>query len=166
MNIDYLIAEKWSGQNPTCRTGSSAPAGVSIWRYGAKNSAAEKSPASSHSNATPNTFALPRVYAHAILLTPPSARLDDQRVQKHSIAERWLRQRISWRLIVSGIQLFFDTYPCSGMFLRLSFLMFPVHTCTRSHTHVYISIIIIHRCTIVIRLTLISAYMYVHIICA
>ena len=25
MNIDYLIAEKWSGQNRTCRTGSAAP---------------------------------------------------------------------------------------------------------------------------------------------
>ena len=149
MNIDYLIAEKWSGQNPTCRTGSSAPAGVSIWRYGAKNSAAEKSPASSHSNATPNIFALPRVYAHAILLTPPSARLDDQRVQKHSIAERWLRQRISWRLIVSGIQLL--AVPCAHM-----------HTFTHTRLHKYN----IHRCTIVIRLTLISAYMYVYIIYA
>ena len=26
MNIDYLIAEKWSGQNWTSRTGSAAPA--------------------------------------------------------------------------------------------------------------------------------------------
>ena len=27
MNIDYLIAEKWSGQNRTSRTGSAAPVG-------------------------------------------------------------------------------------------------------------------------------------------
>ena len=30
MNIDYLIAEKWFGQNRTCRTGSAAPV-VHFW---------------------------------------------------------------------------------------------------------------------------------------
>ena len=30
MNIDYLIAEKWSGQNRTSQTGSAAPAIVNM----------------------------------------------------------------------------------------------------------------------------------------
>ena len=71
---------------PTSPHSSLVCTGVSIWRYGAKNNAAEKSPASSHSNPAPNIFVLPRVYAHAILLTTPSARPGDQRAQKHSIS--------------------------------------------------------------------------------
>ena len=43
--------------------------GVCIWRYGANNSATEKSAAPSHSNSAPNVLVLPRVYAHAIKLT-------------------------------------------------------------------------------------------------
>ena len=35
-------------------------AGVSIWRYGAKNSATEKSAAPSHPNPAPNIFVLPK----------------------------------------------------------------------------------------------------------